>query len=167
MSDNLIGYLLTTVLVLAGIMFGVVMYESAQSSSNQTTGSMQLATVIANTKSLYAGQPNYTGLDTASAVQGGVFPADMATAGTTTATDIWGGAVHDDAAATGFTVTLDGVPDADCTHVATSYSGADLLSLAINGASLTPPITPPEAAADCTVAGVGATGGNALAFSIN
>ena len=167
MSDNLIGYLLTTVLVLAGIIFGVVMYESAQSSSNQTTGAMQIATVIANTKSLYAGQPNFTGLNTAAAIQGGVFPADMAAAGATAATDIWGGAAHDDATATGFVVTVDGVPNADCTHVATSYAGADLLSVAINGATLTPPITPPEAAADCTVAGSGANGGNALAFNIS
>ena len=166
MGNQMIGWILAGVLGLVAILFTVNMYESAQGSSNQTMGSMEVSMVIGNTKSLYAGQPNFVGLNTAAAIQGGVFPADMAPAGATTATNVWGGAVHDDAMATGFAVTMDGVPSADCTHVATSYDGTDLLSVAINGAVLTPPITPSEAGADCTVSGGGATGGNSLVFSI-
>ncbi|WP_297388433.1 type 4 pilus major pilin [Acidiferrobacter sp.] len=146
--------------------FGIHEYDLTTAANKTSNAISEVAMVISGTERMANGNPNYTGLDTAVAIQNGVFPSNMASPGVAAAVNGWGGAVHDDAAATGFTVTFDGVPETACPSLASGYAGSDLLSVSINGSVLTPPVTSMEATADCTQTGSGPSGGNTVAFNV-
>lgn len=162
----MLNSLLMVLILVAVTVFGVHEYDLTTSSQKASNAISEASMIIAGTERMAAGNPNYTGLTTAIAIQNGVFPENMASAGATSAIDSWGGGVHDDAATTGFTVTFDGVPESACATLATGYAGQDLLSVSINGTVLTPPFTAIQASQDCTQAGSGTSGGNTVAFNI-
>lgn len=159
------GLLLALIFIVIAA-FGIHEYDLTTQAQKTSNAISEVAMVISGTERMANGSPNYTGLDTAIAIQNGVFPENMAVAGATAATDGWGGGVHDDAATTGFTVTFDGVPQSACGSLASGYSGSDLLSVSVNGSALTPPVTAIEASQDCTQTGSGTTGGNTVAFAV-
>ena len=167
MSWQMIGTLFA---VIVGVVLAVAvfaMYGSTKSSATQSEGASEVAQVVTGVENLYAGQGNYTGLSVASAIKGGAIPSNMAPAGAAAASDTWGGNVVLAAAGNGFTVEFDGVPDADCVHLAQAYTADDLGGVSVNGTALALPVTVAGAEADCTTAGSGPAGGNAVLFTIN
>lgn len=158
--------LLLILILIAATVFGIHEYDATTASQKTSNALSEASMIIAGTERMAAGNPNYTGLTTAIAIQNGVFPENMAAAGATAATNSWGGGVHDDAATTGFSVTFDGVPESACATLASGYAGQDLLSVSINGTVLSPPFTAIQASQDCTQTGAGVSGGNTVAFNI-
>lgn len=162
----MLNSLLVVLILVAVTIFGVHEYDLTTANQKASDAVSETAMIISGTERMAAGNPNYTGLTTAIAIQNGVFPENMAVQGSTAALDGWGGDVHDDAATTGFTVTFDGVPESACATLATGYAGKDLLSVSINGTVLSPPFTAIQASQDCTQTGSGVSGGNTVAFNI-
>lgn len=126
---------------------------SVFSGTKVAQSASELSTVISNVQGLYASQPDFNGLTETVAVQGNVFPSNMVNLTSDTAVDAWMGnvTVTEGSAPTEFTVEFDSVPSGACNKLAMSYQSDNLVSLTVNGTSVTLPVTPAAVSPICSL----------------
>jgi len=107
-------------IMLSGI-FALV--NQALSGANINEEKQNLSAIRMELSNLYAGQQNYSGLDNDTALNAGVFPANMVDAGNVI--NAWNGdvTVAESADTTEFDITYDGVPQEECIELATFGQG--------------------------------------------
>ena len=168
---RMLAIMVSIIITVIGLAFLASYITGAFSGAKASQATSELSTVISNTQGLYANQPTFAGLNETVAVQGGVFPSNMVILSTNTAYDPWNGAVKVAAASTAtqstpteFTVEFDGVPVHACDKLAISYNSSNLVSLTINGNSITIPPTISEVVSS---SGGCAVGSNILIWTLN
>jgi prepilin-type N-terminal cleavage/methylation domain-containing protein len=141
--------------IVALLVAGIMLFFSNASTANKTNDAMtELAAVQQVTRSLYAGQPDYTGLDTAVIAAAKQLPNKWVKAGTSL-TSPFSSAVTVVASTTNsandsFTVTFNGLPDTACNKMVTMDLGTSMLNLSANGTAVPArAMTPAEANASC------------------
>jgi flagellar basal body-associated protein FliL len=125
------------------------------SGTKTAQAASEFSTIVANVQGLYASQPNFSGLTNTVAIQGGIYPTNMATTTSSAASDPWGGSATIDVGASNsneFTIEFDNVPQNACIKMGLSYESSNLVSLTIGGSSVTLPITPALITTACTTA---------------
>ncbi|MHB1681024.1 MAG: type 4 pilus major pilin [bacterium] len=155
---KILAILIGVVITIITLAFVGGYISSVFSGTKVAQGASELSTVIANVQGLYASQPSFLGLNNTAAIQGGVYPSNMATQTSTQAIDPWGhqAIVDIDSNTTSeFTVEFNGIPQAACTKMATSYQSSNLVSLSIGGndVSAMDPATLASACATATSSG--------------
>ena len=159
---RMLGILVGVVITIIGMVY-LASYISKAFSGTKTSQSMgQLTTIIANVQGLYSSQPNFTGLDEATAIAGGVFPGTMAASGASQAYDVFGGDVNVAVATADaeFTVEFTSVPNSSCIKMGSGFTSGNLISLTVGGTAVTAE-TPAALAAVCT------TGANDMVWTLN
>lgn len=141
MGSDLIAKLIWIGIGIIFFVLVIVLGHMAMSSSKSSQTESQLSTIISNVQGLYANQPDFTGLSTATAISGGVIPSSMVsgTGTSATATDTYGGPVDVNVSSTNhdeFTVEFDNIPQHACVSIGSSISGSNLVSLTVNGTSV-------------------------------
>lgn len=162
---KIIAILIGVLVTIIGLAFLGSYANSVFSGTKVAQASSELSTVIDNVQGLYASQPDFSGLTNTVAIQGGVYPSNMATQTSAQATDPWGGTVTVESPAgtpTEFTVEFDNIPQDSCTKIGLSYTSSNLESLTINGNAVSP-ITP----AAMTVACAGTSAPISMIWTLN
>ena len=152
MGSDLIAKLIWIAIGIIFFVLVIVLGHMAMSSSKSSQTESQLSTIISNVQGLYANQPSFSGLSTATAIAGGVIPSSMAASGATTATDTYGGSVDVNVASNldEFTVEFDNIPQHACVSIGSSISGSNLVSLTVNGTNVgSDVISPSSLATSC------------------
>jgi len=162
MGSDLLAKLIWIAIGIIFIVLVAVLAHMGFSSSNYAQSETQLNTVITNVQSLYANQPNFSGLTTANAISAGVFPSSMAAQGAATATDVYGGSVSVNTGTpdTEFTVEFDNVSQSDCIKLGSSINNSNLVSVSVDGQSPAS-ITPGALASVC------ASSSNSIIWTLN
>lgn len=120
------------VLAIVGILSvaGIAGYSKAMGKFKQQKLADQISTVVANIRTMYAGQGNYAGLTAANAITYGLIPVDMVSGATIA--HATGGlmqivptvAADPVAANIGFKMAIDGIDKDTCMYLATSDWGS-------------------------------------------
>lgn len=150
---RMLAIMASIILTVIGLAFLAVYITGAFSGTKAAEASTQLSTIISKVQGAYANRPTFTGLAETVAVQGGIFPDNMIDTTNNTAFDPWNGAVTVEAGSTPteFTVEFDDVPPHACQTLAMSYNSTNLVSLTVNGNSMTLPVVLNTAlTTDCT-----------------
>ena len=151
---KIIAILIGVLVTIIGLAFLGGYASSVFSGTKVAQASAELSSVIENVQGLYASQTSFSGLTNTVAIQGGVYPSNMATISSTSATDPWGGNVdveYVSATPTEFTVEFDNIPSDSCTKIGLSYNSSNLVSLTINGTPLSG-MDPASVSASCKAA---------------
>jgi prepilin-type N-terminal cleavage/methylation domain-containing protein len=129
-------------LLVAGIM---LFFNNASSSQKTNDAGTEIAAVSQVVRSLWAGQPDYTGVTTSAIAASGQLPNKW-TKGTGL-TDAFAGAVSvgGTASNTNFFITMTNVPSLACNKFATTDMGTGLIGAFINGTAQSFPLTPAQA----------------------
>lgn len=146
--ENIIGRIVAIAATV--ILLVVVGALGAHSLSNARLNNAQsdVSSIISNVESLYSATMNYSTLTNTVATSGGVFTPDMVATGA--ALNPWGGNITLSGAAQQFTLTFDGVPQDGCAQLASTLNGSNILSVSVNGTSMTIPVDPGLASTSCT-----------------
>lgn len=143
------------VLAIAALLIaGVMLFFNNASQARQTNDALQeVAAVQQTVRSLYSGQPDYTGLDTAIVASSKQLPAKWANTTSSTVSNPFGSSVTIAAtsSANQFMLTFNGIPDAACSKMVTMDMGTGMAALQVGSAgSVTArAMTPSEANAAC------------------
>lgn len=133
------------VLAIIGVLSvgGIAGYSKAMAKFKLTKAMDQVSTTVTNIRTLYSGQPNYSGLDTTIAIRMGAIGAEMlngVSADTATAAyNAFNGRVYISATTTGqgFVVAFTGLGKEACVALATadwgSGSGSGLVAIGAQG----------------------------------
>ncbi len=143
--------------IIALLVAGIMLFFSNASQAAKTNDAMtELAAIQQTVRSLYAGQPAYTGLTAAQVGASGQLPNKW-TNGGTTVIDPFGSTVTftvvtTNTAGDSFSVELAGVPQAACNKMLTMDMGTGVLSLkgTAGSAVVGRGMTPAEAEAACS-----------------
>lgn len=161
------------VLAIIGVLSvgGIAGYSKAMAKFKLTKAMDQVSTTVTNIRTLYSGQPNYSGLTTTTAIRMGAIGAEMLngnkTTSATTAYNAFNGRVFISAANGGqsFIVVFTGLGKEACVSLGSadwgSGSGSGLISIAVSGAAVTSEAT----AMPTTNAGTTASGTLPLALA--
>lgn len=141
-------------LVVAGVM---LFFQNANNAQKTNDAMSQLAAIQQVVRSLYAGQPDYTGLTSNLLAQSRQLPNRMVkgTGGTASLQHSFNGVVTvlPQNAAANFSVQFAGLPGEACNKMATMDLGTGLVSLAVTGGTATTvsgrTMTPVEANTAC------------------
>jgi prepilin-type N-terminal cleavage/methylation domain-containing protein len=148
------------VLIAVGVM---MFFTQANTSKNTQEALTQVAAIQQAARSLYGGQPVYTGLVNKVLIDTKALPIKMVN-GTTGLRNAFSGAVVVAAAdsgggtASGFSVSFAGIPQDACVKMAASDLGRGLYSVQVGGTTRTagssapPPFDPASAATACSAA---------------
>ncbi len=148
------------VLIAVGVM---MFYQQANTSRNTQNAVIQVGAIQQAIRSLYGGQPNYTGLANSILVSTKALPANMVS-GTDVIRNAFSAAVtvapadSGGGADSGFSVTFEGIPQDACTKMAAQDLGRGLYSETVGGTTRTagsgtpPPFDPASAATACATA---------------
>lgn len=148
--SSMIGQILRWGLMIIALTAVIVIGEMTLSNAKVAESISQLDTIITNTQQLYAVQPTFTGLTTAVAVSGNIFPSNMVSG--SSVYDKWAGQVQDNVDSTTpteFDVEFDNVPSTACEKLGSSYTSNNLANLTVNG-TVVATINPATLAAACT-----------------
>ena len=133
------------VLAIIGVLSvgGIAGYSKAMAKFKLTKAMDQVSTTVTNIRTLYSGQPNYSGLDTTVAIRMGAVGAEMlngvSTNSATVAYNAFNGKVFISATGTGqgFVVTFTGLGKEACVALGTadwgSGSGSGLVAVGVQG----------------------------------
>lgn len=106
----------------------------------------------------------YTNIKLSDLIALGAFPSSWVKG--TVVEDPWGGDITvSSSTPTEWTMTAAGIPKTACNSIGSSGQISNIVSMAINSKSLTPPISVANVTAACTTTGQGPTGGNSVAFT--
>ena len=163
------------VLAIIGVLSvgGIAGYSKAMAKFKLSKAMDQVSNVVTNIRTLYSGQPNYSGLTTTVAIQMGAIGAEMLNGKKTTsaseAFNAFNGGVYV-AASTGtnagqsFFVTFTGLGKEACVALSTadwgSGSGSGLVSVSVGG-------TKADAAATSALTTVGTTANSTLPLALS
>ena len=152
--------------IIAVLIGGIVMFFSNASTAQRTNDTMaELGNIQQAVHSMYSGQPNYSGLTTATIANSSQIPAKWG-GGTGALTDPFGGAVNLSAQGTAitggpaangaFVVEMDNLPAAACAKVVTQDLGPSLIGVGVGTAptTITGPLLPATAQASCVAGSV-------------
>lgn len=148
--SELIGKIIALGATLFLIVVAVVVGSKVFSSTTTVSEIQNLNTIVSNVRNLYANQPNYNGLTTAVAIQAGVFPSNMVQGNT--AVNKWGGQVtlaQNTSNPNAFDLTYTNVPQDQCIQLVNNTQASNLVSVAVNGTTLNPPLNPGQIANAC------------------
>lgn len=136
------------VLAIIGVLSvgGIAGYSKAMAKFKLTKAMDQVSTTVTNIRTLYSGQPNYSGLNTTTAIRMGAIGAEMLngvdTTSATAAYNAFNGRVFISATASGqgFVVAFTGLGKEACVSLGSadwgSGSGSGLVSVAVAGTEL-------------------------------
>ena len=162
------------VLAIIGVLSvgGIAGYSKAMAKFKLSKAMDQVSNVVTNIRTLYSGQPNYSGLSTSIAIRMGAIGAEMLNGVSPTTASVAYNAFNGDVAIgtadnnRQFTVTFSGLGKEACVALSTSDwgsgSGSGLVSIAASGgqgsatgttASATLPLALASAAAACNGTG--------------
>ncbi|MBQ8785154.1 MAG: hypothetical protein IJZ59_03820 [Alphaproteobacteria bacterium] len=137
------------VLAIIGVLSvgGIAGYSKAMAKFKLSKAMDQVSNVVTNVRTLYSGQPNYSGLDTPIAIQMGAVGAEMLNGAKTTSASVaynaFNGKVFVKAGTSGqsFFVTFTGLGKEACVALSTadwgSGSGSGLVSVSVAGTAAT------------------------------
>ncbi len=137
------------VLAIIGVLSvgGIAGYSKAMAKFKLSKAMDQVSNVVTNVRTLYSGQPNYSGLDTPIAIQMGAVGAEMLNGKQTTSASVaynaFNGQVFVKAGTSGqsFFVTFTGLGKEACVALSTadwgSGSGSGLVSVSVAGTAST------------------------------
>ena len=155
--------------IVALLVAGIMLFFSNASTANKTNDAMtELAAVQQVTRSLYAGQPDYSGLDTAVIAAAKQLPNKWVKAATSLTSPFSAPVLvtvaTTNTAADSFTVEFDGLPDTACNKMVTMDLGTSMLSMTAGASTVTArAMTPAEANTAC---GTG-TNNNKIVWTLN
>ena len=159
------------VLAIIGVLSvgGIAGYSKAMAKFKLSKAMDQVSNVVTNIRTLYSGQPNYSGLTTSVAIQMGAIGAEMLNGVSPTTASVAYNAFNGGVTVTAsnsnrtFTVTFEGLGKEACVSLMTSDwgsgSGSGLVSIGKKGAALgttasgTLPVGLATAATNCNTAG--------------
>ncbi len=146
---SLVEAVLFLVIVVVVVLGVFALFTGAFSSSKIQTEMSYVSTLAGDVESLYATNPNYGTSDiTASLTATKNAPPPMIQG--STLVNSWGGLVTITGATTSFTIAYAGVPQKECIQLA--QVSINPLSVTINGAAQTLPLTVAAVTAACTSA---------------
>lgn len=137
------------VLAIIGVLSvgGIAGYSKAMAKFKLTKTMDQVSTTVTNIRTLYSGQPNYSGLTTTTAIRMGAIGAEMLNGKDTTAAteayNAFNGRVFVSATTSGqgFVITFTGLGKEACVSLGSadwgSGSGSGLVSVAVGGTAVT------------------------------
>lgn len=137
------------VLAIIGVLSvgGIAGYSKAMAKFKLTKTMDQVSTTVTNIRTLYSGQPNYSGLTTTTAIRMGAIGAEMLNGKDTTAAteayNAFNGRVFVSATSSGqgFVITFTGLGKEACVSLGSadwgSGSGSGLVSVAVGGTAVT------------------------------
>lgn len=143
---EVLGALLITLVVVAG---AAVYLNSGFSKSKVVSLEQDIVTMRMQIQQLYSGSSDYTGLDSATAINAGVVPKNLVK-GNDLKTP-WGGEINlstNDANGS-FVISLSGIPKDECTQLAKFQTDA-WLSVDVNGNTLENESTIADIVDSCT-----------------
>lgn len=157
------GFTLLELLLVVGVgalllVGGIATYRQVTSGNQTNEAQRELQRVTSSVRTAYQSQNDYSGLDTDTAIQLGVFPG-LATG--TTPTNPFGGdttVVENGTDARLFDLEMTDVPEAACIRLGTSIQDpAELDNLDIGGTAVTVPASIADVTAPCAGAPVDIT----------
>ena len=129
---SLIELLLVLGIIAALAIVAFIIYPKVSAANKAQTEASNINTIKAAINSLYASAPDYSGLDTTTALNADVFPSTMVSSDGSSASNTFKGTVtvaaSDDAPSgasnSSFTITYNGVPTTECVKIVSAVAGS-------------------------------------------
>ena len=128
---DVLGGLLVGLIVIAGV---AVMMQNATSKSKLSTIEQNLAVLRMQTQQMFSGQSDYTGLNNALAINAGLAPKVFVKG--TSLVHGWNGSITLAPDSDSFSITMTGIPAAECTQLAL-FQTEEWTSVTVNGGTVT------------------------------